>query len=75
MNQYLVLKTKQQAQNELAYSKPHITKPRFLFHSSRNEILNHSIWNHLISFREKMFLLDLHHPLNASDLVTTNRFC
>lgn len=48
---FMVLKTRQQAQNGVAYAKPHITEPRlnYSFGSPRNGILNKPIRNHLIS--------------------------
>lgn len=46
-----MLKTREQAQNGVAYAKLHFTKsrPKYCFSSPKNEILNQPIRNLLIS--------------------------
>ena len=69
-----LLKTRQQAQNGVAFAKPHVTKPRFnySFSSSKNGSLSWSVRNARISMSGVICLIDPCHPLKESNFAITN---
>lgn len=70
----MLKKNRPQPQNDGTYAKPRVTtlKLNYSFSPSRNEILNHSIRNHLVSTCELTSMTDPSHPLKESGLATTN---
>ena len=73
-----LLKTRQQAQNGVAFAKPHVTKPRFnySFSSHKNGVLSWSVRNALIGMSGVICLIDACHPLKESNFAITNQlFC
>ena len=70
-----LLKTRQQAQNGVTYAQPHITKLRLNSHSfgsPRNEILNCSSRNHLMSSSYVICIKSPCYPLKESSLAIAN---
>lgn len=68
-----LFKTRQQAQNVVAYAKPHITKPRLSFGSPRNRNLSQSVRDHQNGISWVICPINTCHPLKESNIATTDQ--